>query len=138
MTARPTGTSVAVHAALIALAILTALPLVWMVSASLMPAGAASALPPPFWPRGVTFEHYRALFATADMGRYLLNSLLLSATVTAGSLLFNSATFLASVIFQRACRSSPLNSRVSAVFMAARSIQARHSRRVCTDLTSSV
>lgn len=87
---RPTGTSVAVHAALIALAVLTALPLVWMVSASLMPAGAASALPPPFWPRGVTLEHYRALFATADMGRYLLNSLLLSATVTAGSLLFNS------------------------------------------------
>ena len=87
---RPTGTSVAVHAALIGLAVLTALPLVWMVCASLMPAGAASALPPPFWPRAVTFEHYRALFATADMGRYLLNSLLLSTAVTAGSLLVNS------------------------------------------------
>ncbi len=82
--------TLALHAVLVALAALTALPLVWMVFASLMPAGAASALPPPFFPEKITFEHYRALFERVDMGRYLLNSALVSTAVTAGSLLFNS------------------------------------------------
>ena len=48
-----------IHAVLIAAATLTLLPLLWMVSASLMPAGEASALPLRLWPSAPTLEHYR-------------------------------------------------------------------------------
>jgi multiple sugar transport system permease protein len=70
--------------------LLTILPLLWMLSASLMPQGEASTFPPPLFPSRVTFEHYAALFERADMGRYLLNSTLLATAVTLVSLLFNS------------------------------------------------
>ncbi len=78
------------YAVLIPLALLVAFPLVWMMLASLMPPGAASTYPPPLWPERFTFEHYRALFERAAMGRYLLNSTLLATLVTLVSLLFNS------------------------------------------------
>lgn len=85
-----TARSLLLHAALVVLAVLTAFPLVWMVSASVMPAGEASQFPPPLWPSAATLEHYRALFARGDMGRYLLNSALLATTVTLVSLFVNS------------------------------------------------
>ncbi len=78
------------HAALLGVAALTAFPLLWMVSASLMPAGEASAFPPPLVPSAPTLEHYRALFARADMGRYLANSFLIATAVTVVSLFVNS------------------------------------------------
>jgi multiple sugar transport system permease protein len=61
-----------------------------MVSASLMPAGEATALPPQLLPSAVTFEHYRALFTRLDLGRHLLNSVLLAAGVTLVALVVNS------------------------------------------------
>ena len=86
----PRTATTLLHAALIGGAVLTAAPLLWMVSASLMPAGEASTFPPPLVPSAPTLEHYRALFARGDMGRYLLNSAFLASTVTLLSLLFNS------------------------------------------------
>jgi len=77
------------HAALVLGAVLTAAPLVWMVSASLMPAGDASTFPPPFWPRRVTFEHYRELFTRLQLGRQFLNSAIVSVTATLLSLFIN-------------------------------------------------
>src|SRR5690606_19743241 len=71
-------------------ALLTLTPLLWMVSASLMPAGAANADPPPLLPERVTFEHYRALFTRLNLARYFLNSTLLAAAVTVISLAVNS------------------------------------------------
>jgi multiple sugar transport system permease protein len=71
-------------------AALAAFPLLWMASASLMPTGEASAFPPPFWPSAPTFEHYAALFARADMGRYLLNSAFVATAITVLSLFVNS------------------------------------------------
>ena len=53
-------------------------PLVWMVSASLMPTGQASTFPPPFLPREVTFEHYLSLFTRMNISRYLFNSTFLA------------------------------------------------------------
>jgi multiple sugar transport system permease protein len=82
--------TILLHVALVATGVLVAFPLLWMVAVSLMPQGSASAYPPPIVPREVSFEHYRALFARADMGRYFLNSTLLSVTVTLISLFFNS------------------------------------------------
>lgn len=71
-------------------AVLTLLPLLWMVSASLMPAGEATALPPRLWPSAVTFEHYTALFTRLNLARSLANSALLAVAVTVISLLLNS------------------------------------------------
>jgi len=70
-------------------AALTAFPLLWMVSVSLMQTGEASAFPPPLWPAAVTFEHYIELFTSLHMERYLFNSLLLATSVTLLSLLVN-------------------------------------------------
>lgn len=85
----------ALHMALIygALAVgsfLTLLPLLWMVSASLMPAGEATALPARLLPSAVTFEHYTALFTRLNLASYAANSLLLAAAVTLVSLVLNS------------------------------------------------
>jgi multiple sugar transport system permease protein len=68
----------------------TVLPLLWMLSASLMPAGEANLLPPRFWPSTVTFAHYGVLFSRLNVGRYVLNSAMLAVAVTLISLLLNS------------------------------------------------
>ena len=80
-----------VNGALLAISILTVLPLVWMLSVSLMSPGEASTFPPPLWPSRATLANYRELFTQAGLGRYLLNSVVLTAGVTLGSLLFNVA-----------------------------------------------
>ena len=76
--------------ALIVGAMVTAIPLVWMVSASLMPQGEATAFPPRLVPSRVTFEHYRGLFTNLNLGRAFLNSMFVAAVGTLASLLFNS------------------------------------------------
>jgi multiple sugar transport system permease protein len=75
---------------LIAGAVLAMLPMLWMVSASLMPAGAANTYPPRLLPEEVTWEHYETLFTRLNLGRYLLNSTLIAVAVTGISLLINS------------------------------------------------
>ncbi|MGB3543878.1 carbohydrate ABC transporter permease [Rubrivirga sp.] len=79
-----------IYLALFVVAALSAFPLLWMVSASMMPTGEASTFPPPLFPSAPTLEHYQALFERADMGRYLLNSLLVATLVTTVSLFINS------------------------------------------------
>lgn len=75
---------------LILIALATLAPVVWMVSASLMPSGEAATFPPKFLPRHPTFEHYRTLFTRLNLARYALNSAALSVLVTALSLFINS------------------------------------------------
>jgi multiple sugar transport system permease protein len=87
---RRAAETVALHAALAAGAALTLVPLVWMVSASFMPAGEASALPPRWLPSAPTLEHYRALFTRLDLARHLANSALLASAVTLIALATNS------------------------------------------------
>ena len=81
---------VALYAALLAGALFALLPMLWMVSASLMPTGSATTYPPHLVPRTVTFEHYRDVFTRLKMGRYLANSALIAVAVTAISLVVNS------------------------------------------------
>lgn len=71
-------------------ALLSLFPMVWMVSASLMPTGEASTFPPHFFPTAVTFEHYVALFTRLSLGKYLFNSALIAIIVTGASLAINS------------------------------------------------
>ncbi|HWK73814.1 MAG TPA: carbohydrate ABC transporter permease [Povalibacter sp.] len=85
---RPVAT-VLVNTALIAGAIATAFPLLWMLSVSFMPSGSASSFPPPLLPRTPTLDNYRQMFADNAAGLYMLNSALVATAVTAISLLFN-------------------------------------------------
>lgn len=81
---------IALHALMGILAFLTLVPGLWMVSASLMPAGEASSFPPTLIPSRISFEHYLTLFTRLEVGKYLANSLFLSIVITAVSLFFNS------------------------------------------------
>jgi multiple sugar transport system permease protein len=81
--------AIAIHAALIVAAFLTLVPLLWMISASLMPSGEANQFPPPLTPSRPTFAHYLDLFTRLDLGRNFLNSLLVTAVTTLISLLLN-------------------------------------------------
>jgi multiple sugar transport system permease protein len=77
------------HAALAAIAVVSLAPLVWMISASVMPTGEANSYPPAFLPSKPTLEHYRDLFTRLNLGRAFANSLILATGVTLVSLLFN-------------------------------------------------
>ncbi|HCK99991.1 MAG TPA: sugar ABC transporter permease [Candidatus Marinimicrobia bacterium] len=70
--------------------IVTIAPFVWMISASLMPAGQANQFPPKFLPEKVTFEHYQILFGRLNVTRYFFNSIVISLSITGISLIFNS------------------------------------------------
>jgi multiple sugar transport system permease protein len=79
-----------VNALLVTAALATLLPFLWMLSASLMPTGEASAIPPRLVPSTVTLEHYRALFTRLDLARHLANSVFLATVVTLIALGLNS------------------------------------------------
>jgi multiple sugar transport system permease protein len=80
----------ALHAGLVLGAILTALPLWWMVAASFMPGGEASSLPPRLWPSTPTLAQYRMLFERLDLARAARNSLVVATLATTLAVLINS------------------------------------------------
>ena len=82
--------TIVLHVVLVIGAIIALAPMAWMLSASVMPTGEATAYPPRFFPSRVTFSHYGQLFTRLELGRYLLNSAFLAVTVTATSLVINS------------------------------------------------
>ena len=82
---------VLVNALLLGGATMTVWPLLWMVSVSLMSPGEASTFPPPLLPGRPTVANYHELFAHVGMGRYLLNSTVLTITVTVVSVSLNVA-----------------------------------------------
>jgi multiple sugar transport system permease protein len=88
--ARPVASVILIHLALVIGAVVTVVPLLWMVSASLMPQGEATAFPPRMTPSRVTLEHYRALFDNMKLGRAFLNSMFVATLAMVLSLLFNS------------------------------------------------
>ena len=81
--------SLVINSLLVALAIISLAPLLWMLSVSFMQTGEAAHFPPPLLPAAPTLGNYHDLFAKAGMGRYLFNSFLVSACVTLLALLFN-------------------------------------------------
>lgn len=88
--ARRLASSVAINGMLILGGFLTVIPLLWMVSASVMPTGEATAFPPRLLPSRVTFEHYYDLFARLNLGKALFSSAVISIVSTLCSLLFSS------------------------------------------------
>jgi multiple sugar transport system permease protein len=81
--------AVVLNAALVGGAALTLAPLLWMVSASFMPAGQASMFPPRLLPDPPVLDHYRALFARLHLARAFANSAVIALTATALSVLIN-------------------------------------------------
>jgi multiple sugar transport system permease protein len=71
-----------------AVALIVLAPLLWMVSVSFMAPGEAATFPPPLFPKSPTLENYRTLFGTYGIGRYILNSVLVSTLATMLALLF--------------------------------------------------
>jgi multiple sugar transport system permease protein len=84
-----TPRTVLVNTLLVIGALLVAFPLLWMISVSFMPTGAASTYPPPLFPAEPTLDNYRELFAKHAAGRYMLNSTLVATFATLISLVFN-------------------------------------------------
>ena len=79
-----------VWAALILGALVSLVPMLWMVSASFMSNGEANTYPPHFFPAHATTEHYATLFTRLALGRTFLNSALIATIVTGVSLFVNS------------------------------------------------
>jgi multiple sugar transport system permease protein len=67
-----------VNALLLVGGLVTATPLLWMISASFMPSGQANELPPKLLPSPPTLEHYTTLFTRLDLARHLGNSLMIA------------------------------------------------------------
>ena len=82
--------ALATHAALIAGALLTLAPLLWMVSASFMTSGEANTFPPRLLPHTPTLQHYVDLFTRMDLARHFFNSVLVAVGATLLSLVVNS------------------------------------------------
>jgi multiple sugar transport system permease protein len=79
-----------INLALVTGAVVTLVPLLWMISASLMPTGEATAFPPRLLPSRVTFAHYRELLIGLRLARSFGNSMVIAVVSTLLSLFFNS------------------------------------------------
>ncbi len=79
-----------VHFLLIAFAVLTITPFIWMLSASFMADGKANVYPPKFFPDEILTVQYHNLFSRLNLSTNFINSLILSVVVTLVSLVFNS------------------------------------------------
>jgi len=79
-----------INTLLIITALLTVAPLLWMISASLMPSGEATIVPPRLVPSAPTIAHYRELFTRMNFGRSFTNSMIVAGAITLLSLLLNS------------------------------------------------
>jgi multiple sugar transport system permease protein len=80
----------ALHAALAAGAVVALFPLLWMISASVMSTGEATALPPHLVPHAPTLAQYRELFLRLNLGRAFFSSAFVATFVTISSVLFGS------------------------------------------------
>jgi multiple sugar transport system permease protein len=81
--------SLALHAAILAIAAAVVAPIAWMAVAAFMPAGQAQKAPPVLWPQPWTLDHFRQLFSRLNLGRCFLNSLFVATAITACSLVLN-------------------------------------------------
>jgi ABC-type glycerol-3-phosphate transport system permease component len=68
-------------------AILVAFPLLLALSYSFMSESEIATFPPPVLPKAPTFDNYEKVFATIPIGRYLLNSFVVSTAVVIGQLI---------------------------------------------------
>ena len=75
------------YALLVAAAVVVAFPLLLALSYSFMSESAIATFPPPVLPADPTLSNYRTVLDSIPIGRYLLNSFVVSAAVVVGQLL---------------------------------------------------
>ncbi|MEU8953268.1 carbohydrate ABC transporter permease [Streptomyces sp. NPDC048518] len=76
------------HLLLAPLAVLFALPLVWLVLSSLMSDAEINRFPPALWPSKIDLGGYGYVLGNAMFPRWLLNSVIVSAVAVASNLVF--------------------------------------------------
>src|SRR4051794_29906626 len=76
------------YLALIALAVVAAAPLLWMLSTSLKSNTNVFSYPPQWIPHDWKFSNYTSLWDDLPMNRWLLNTAFISTTVVLGQVLF--------------------------------------------------
>ena len=98
--------SIVVNVLLVALAVISLGPLLWMLSVSFMQTGEAGHFPPPLLPADPTLDNYRTLFQDYGIGRYAFNSLLVSvlANVVADWVWYAAGRHYGSRIMRLVCR----------------------------------
>jgi multiple sugar transport system permease protein len=89
MAAVRVGTAIA-YALLALLVALCLLPLYWMFKTSLEPSQLVVAIPPEAFPRNPSLDNFARLFTTLPIERWFLNSVFVSLTRTASTLIFAS------------------------------------------------
>jgi multiple sugar transport system permease protein len=82
------GTRLVVYAALIVAGVATVMPFVWMLLASVKPAGEILTDPGGFWPQAPTLDNYREWFGALRIGTFFRNSAIVALVTVAGNLLF--------------------------------------------------
>lgn len=87
---RRTGAKVAIYAVLIAGAIVMIVPLLWTLSTSLKDQSQVFTYPIQWIPKPFKWSNYSDAFATAPIGTYLVNTVILTAVGVAGSLIGSS------------------------------------------------
>ncbi len=107
--------SLVINALLIVTAILTVIPLLWMISASFMPTGEATLFPPRLLPSRPTVEHYHELFSRMNFGCTFANSMIIAVAITLFSLLLNSMAGYAFAKLRFAGRDRLFNALVAAL-----------------------
>ncbi|MCL2550612.1 MAG: carbohydrate ABC transporter permease [Actinomycetia bacterium] len=76
------------HLALAPLALLFALPLLWLLLSSVMSDAQINRFPPALWPSHLDFSGYRYVLGNAMFPRWFANSLIVSAATVASNLVF--------------------------------------------------
>ncbi|MEU2603727.1 carbohydrate ABC transporter permease [Streptomyces albus] len=76
------------HLLLAPLALLFAIPLVWLLLSSVMSDAEINRFPPALWPSGIHFDGYRYVLGNALFPRWFLNSLIVSAVAVTANLFF--------------------------------------------------
>ncbi len=87
---RPRPGRLALYAIAALALVLTAGPVLWMLSTSLKTSGDALAIPPKLIPSHFRWANYADVFRNVDFARFLLNSFFISSVVTVVALLFHS------------------------------------------------
>ncbi|TDV54920.1 carbohydrate ABC transporter permease [Actinophytocola oryzae] len=76
------------HLLLAPLALLFAIPLLWLVISSVMTNAQINQFPPALWPNGIHFDGYSYVFGNSLFPRWFTNSLIVSVTAVVANLVF--------------------------------------------------
>ncbi|WP_374334720.1 carbohydrate ABC transporter permease [Leeia sp.] len=77
-TLQRTGNKVLHYSILLALALFTCYPFLWLLNTALGTEGGVFDFPPPLLPRGLTLEHFRQVFEQFSIGTFFKNSVWIS------------------------------------------------------------